>query len=56
MTGRDVAPPHLTDRLPPERANIPADANAAATVPMQGTAPDSQSGMVGGSAGRGLGA
>ena len=50
VTGRDVTPPHLQVDFPQPSANVLGDANGAVTVPMHGTAPDSQSGMAGGSA------
>ncbi|MHC3469376.1 Tc toxin subunit A-related protein [Streptomyces sp. 7R007] len=46
LNGRDAAPPQLQV----EPLSIMGDANGAVTVPLHGTAPDTQSGMVGGSA------
>jgi hypothetical protein len=51
LSGRDVAVPHLVVEFPTPSANVIADATGRATVAMHGTAPDSQSGMVGGHAG-----
>jgi hypothetical protein len=52
VTGRDVTPPHpLQVDSPQPSASVLGDANGAVTVSMHGTAPDSQSGMAGGSAG-----
>ncbi|MFI9581331.1 hypothetical protein ACIHCQ_05695 [Streptomyces sp. NPDC052236] len=47
FTGRDAAPPRLQVAA---TTTVVGDANGAATVSLQGTAPDAQSGMVGGSA------
>ena len=51
VTGRDVTPPIPQVISPQPKASVPADdANGAKTVPMNGTAQDSQSGMAEGSA------
>ncbi|BCL25289.1 neuraminidase-like domain-containing protein [Streptomyces aurantiacus] len=46
FTGRDASPPNL--QVAP--VTVFGDSKGAATAPLQGTAPDAQSGMVGGSA------
>jgi hypothetical protein len=51
VTGQDAAPPHLVIAAPPQNAQAIADATGTAVVKMNGTATDSQSGMIGGSAG-----
>ncbi|MFC0541848.1 Tc toxin subunit A-related protein [Kutzneria chonburiensis] len=50
VTGRDIAPPHLTVTEPLPQGTIIGDVNGAATVHMRGTASDNQAGMVGGQA------
>lgn len=51
LTGQDAAPPRLAVEFPAPSANVVADAGGTATVDMHGSAPDTQSGMVGGHAG-----
>jgi hypothetical protein len=51
VTGRDVTPPHLQVDFPQPSASVLGDSSGAVTISMHGTAPDSQSGMTGGSAG-----
>jgi hypothetical protein len=51
VTGRDITAPQPRVDSPQPSASVLGDANGAVTVPMHGTAPDSQSGMASGSAG-----
>ncbi|GAA3249600.1 neuraminidase-like domain-containing protein [Dactylosporangium siamense] len=50
VTGRDVGVPDLEVVTPVPHANIIGNPDGTAVVPMTGTAPDPQSGMVGGQA------
>src|SRR5262249_2524041 len=51
VTGQDAAPPHAVIEFPAPQSNAVADGTGTAVVPTSGSASDSQSGMVGGSAG-----
>jgi hypothetical protein len=51
VTGRDITPPVLQVESPQRAASVLGDAAGAATMPLRTSATDSQSEMVGGSAG-----
>ncbi|MBO0868152.1 MAG: hypothetical protein J2P15_06265 [Micromonosporaceae bacterium] len=51
VTGQDVAPPHLVIAAPLPESQAIADGTGTVVVPVNGTASDSQSGMIGGAAG-----